>query len=333
MPTYETALGKLSSLGTRVGQFNQAKYALTLLEKKTSGYCLGVCMDWMRRILQGAKGDLRPEAAGRADKERISRLRQTTARGFKAYAVVETLLQNSKKGYEDLKLVYANFSQLSRELYALSKVVQPTYVLTSPLKEKLKKETLTRKELEALYDSVCAKQADLDKTLTPEEEQRQQLPPAALLWGGIVAKMDPFHAGMNEQFSRGQTRRRYAGIGPVKDGAARGAHLTVTAALNWALGQSCFSTGRGMIFEVLTTEDPTDNRSEEGHAHGLYKENNDSYLFLDANFGVFRYPQASLCTAVAYLWENNDVTGEAYYPENKMHPIGQFSYTTFAKAE
>ena len=56
MTDYNTALNKLKSYGELVGQFNQALYAEKLLEKKNvKGYCVGVCIDWMRRILQGRR--------------------------------------------------------------------------------------------------------------------------------------------------------------------------------------------------------------------------------------------------------------------------------------
>ena len=70
----------------------------------------------------------------------------------------------------------------------------------------------------------------------------------------------------------------------------------------------------------------------EGHAHGLYKESDDSYLFLDANFGVFRYRRARISEAMSYLWIDGGDEKIGYYPETKTFPVGQYTYITFGKA-
>ena len=69
----------------------------------------------------------------------------------------------------------------------------------------------------------------------------------------------------------------------------------------------------------------------EGHAHGLYNEGGDFYLFLDPNFGVFRYREECVRAAMEYLWVNGGDTGKGYYPEEKSFPSGHYAYTTFAK--
>jgi hypothetical protein len=112
MTDYNTALIKLKSYGELVGQFNQASYAEALLEKKNvKGYCVGVCIDWMRRILQGAKGSLLPE------KDRRPRLTQTAARGFEAFTVTGSLLKESKATFadrNDVQLIKSKPWRLSR---------------------------------------------------------------------------------------------------------------------------------------------------------------------------------------------------------------------------
>jgi hypothetical protein len=140
--------------------------------------------------------------------------------------------------------------------------------------------------------------------------------------------MDPFHTGMNSENGRDQTRRPYAGIKPVAGAAGFLECSTLALAVNSAIEKACFTEGRGMILEVLTGT----GRSEAGHAHGLYKEGDDLYLFLDPNFGVFRYSKARVSEAMAYLWVNGGDTGIGYYPEDKSFPSGHYSYTTFAKA-
>ena len=102
---------------------------------------------------------------------------------------------------------------------------------------------------------------------------------------------------------------------------------TLALAVNSAIEKACFTKGMGMILEVLTGT----GRSEDGHAHGLYKEGDDLYLFLDPNFGVFRYSKARVSEVMAYLWVNGGDTGKGYYTEEKSFPSGHYAYTTFAK--
>jgi hypothetical protein len=224
MTDYLRVFNKLSSYGVMVGKFNQALYAEKLLNKKdVNGYCLGVCMDWMRRILQGGKPSLQP-GEGKTAEERLSRLKQTTTRGFAAYTVAGSVREQSIKKFDDLNNLFIKVGKVTRELYNLSRKKQTSYTLPLPLQKTLNelknpvKATISRSELETLYEKVCELEGKLEKRLELESEKRKTIPPAALLWGGIVAKMDPLHTGMNSKHGRGQTTRRYAGIGPVAGG-------------------------------------------------------------------------------------------------------------------
>jgi hypothetical protein len=289
MTEHKTALNKLKSYGELVGQFNQALYAEKLLEQKNiKGYCVGVCMDCMRRILQGAKGSLLPE------KDQRPRLKQTAARGFEAYTVTGSLLAESKATFADRNALFIRVGKATRELHTISTTAKDSYNLPSFIQQTLKlinvpvKATISRKELEDAFKKASEFENTFEKFIEGEAGKRKAIPPAALLWGGIVAKMDPFHTGMNSENGRDQTRRPYAGIKPVAGAAGFLECSTLALAVNSAIEKACFTEGRGMILEVLTGT----GRSEAGHAHGLYKEGDDLYLFLDPNFGVFRYSKA-----------------------------------------
>jgi hypothetical protein len=81
-----------------------------------------------------------------------------------------------------------------------------------------------------------------------------------------------------------------------------------------------------MVLEVYTG----DGKSE-GHAHGLYKEGDNLYLFLDPNFGVFRYQEERVRAAMEYLWVTGGDSKKGYYPEEESFPAGRYAYTTFAR--
>ena len=287
-------------------------------------------MDWMRRILQGGKPSLQPGEGSL--EERQSRLKQTTARGFAAYTFAGSAREGSSAKFADLNDLFKKVGKVTRELYALSTKIQPSYSLPLPLQKTLDelknpvKATISRKELETLYDKLVVLEEKLEERLELESKKRKTIPPAALLWGDIVAKMDPFHTGMNGKNGRAQTTRRYAGIGPVAGGAGLVECATVTSAVNSAIRQACFTTGRGMVLEVYTGVSKS-----EGHAHGLYKEGGDLYLFLDPNFGVFRYREERVRAAMEYLWVNGGDSEKGYYPEEESSPSGHYAYTTFAK--
>lgn len=223
MTDYNTVFIKLSSYGVLVGKFNQALYADKLLKKKdVKGYCQGVCVDWLRRILQGGKASLQPGEGSL--EERQSRLKQTAARGFAAFTFAVSAREDSKTKFASLNDLYEKVGKVVRELYTLSTKIQPSYPLPLEMQKTLVelknpvKPTITRTELETLYEKLSVLEDNLKARLEGESTKRLNIPPAAMLWGDIVAKMDPFHAGMSSRNGRALTTRSYAGIAPVDGG-------------------------------------------------------------------------------------------------------------------
>lgn len=178
MTDYLTVFNRLSSYGALVGKFNQALYAEKLLKKRdVNGYCLGVCMDWMRRILQGGKPSLQPGEGSL--EERQSRLKQTTARGFAAYTFAGSAREESSAKFADLNDLFKKVGKVTRELYALSTKIQPSYSLPLPLQKTLDelknpvKATISRKELETLYDKLVVLEEKLEERLELESKSEK----------------------------------------------------------------------------------------------------------------------------------------------------------------
>ncbi len=71
----QTVLSQLASFGTLVGHMNQNERIKNHLEAGylDEGFCRGVCLDWVRRVVQGGKAHFDPredkDATAKEDKE------------------------------------------------------------------------------------------------------------------------------------------------------------------------------------------------------------------------------------------------------------------------
>jgi hypothetical protein len=322
----------------RICEYDQAgfdeKLSHRLRGKANSGYCAGVCIEWLRRVLQGGNKSLIPKK----DKNKETRRLALTARTEMSMAVYLKVKARSEQPYTGGKFQerYEAAGAFISEVHGLLKgTSQHEYLLPRSVLDSFKlatgksmAETIDRNDqkieratLEACYNVMFDwEEKHLEALKTHMSDTR--LPPAVLCWGDVHAKLDSYHNGIREQYgARSPTKRPFSGIRPLED--ARGKDRQSTSpqrAILEAIGSDMFTQGRGMLFEVLTTDGG-------GHGQGVFREAERVYLHLDPNFGVWRCDKRQLAEQMQYLWVDGGDKKSGIYPDLDMVPKGMYRYS------
>jgi hypothetical protein len=86
-PTRDEVRSTLTSYGSKIDNFNQSESERTSTDTRlTEGYCEGVCLDWIRRVLQGGRPSFSPQAIKSDNPEQTRKLKIQSQAARQAHA-------------------------------------------------------------------------------------------------------------------------------------------------------------------------------------------------------------------------------------------------------
>lgn len=292
------------------------------------GYCSGVCMEWLRRVLQGGKNTLNPS---KLEEERYA---ARTAIGVKAF---EWLSQR----YRYTGGIYNTRLDEANELTSLLEEARDTHPGDIPLSPEILQlwTKVTGSPLPVNFftqTSMAGVLALVEKHQKAERYKEYEAhmmstdrpPMPTVLWGdaALLKDLDAHHAGIRAMYDRKPTKKPFSGIRCVEDqNGWKKKYTTPQNAMHAAAQSTHFTQGMGMMFVVWQQDGGS-------HAHGVYNlKDKEYYLFLDPNFGVWAWPYRGLLEGMKYLWLDGGDTSIGIYPENDAKPNGMYEYTLWEK--
>jgi hypothetical protein len=307
--------------------------------KQPHGMCTGVCLEWLRRLLLKSdwpgieKGNLEPgDKAGQTeeDKKRREKKKDTRRLGTQnalegsAKQAFETDLGENPtrhKCVEEYTRLKKRWKEANRD--GVKVVVRgdiaawaTKYKMTGlkvGLPPGIKDSDGINSYLE--YVDEFAHVYDYNKWLEEEPIVARVLREVSL--GAEDARFDPGIA----------LRARFGGMKVVEGANKSRIHTSTTrAAAQQATKSGHFTVGRGMVFGLLEVY------KREGHSLGMYRLDDDNYLWLDPNYGVWKMEDLEIHEAMEFLFDKTGEDGEkgVYQEFGGNDPTG-FEYTIWEK--
>jgi hypothetical protein len=296
-------------------------------EAAKDGFCTGVCLEWLRRVLQGGNASL----IHQGNKDKVSRAIEKVKMSYRAQRTTkDPVLPKTKEevSYEEWQRLKDHFIDLvNRDQNRQEFTLGPNAVaLAKKCFDTSLPMPLSRNTMNALIDLFKTQEDAKCKAYDDSISARTGKSRAVVGWVNVVGDLDKARQIIrNQTTGRTQTKRAYAGIRPLESESTSWYEGDSPAsAVLEALMATGFATGKGMIFDVGTGP-------STGHAHGLYREAEDRFLFLDPNFGVFRYDQQSVLQVMDYLWLNGGTTKKGINSESDLVCNGFYRYSLFER--
>jgi hypothetical protein len=354
MPSREAIIEELKGLGRgQLENFNQIEK-----ERKSSagampvqgyspdgGYCHGVCLDWVRRVLQGGRPRFGPNPQRNAEEGydyNASRQAQAKRQGY-AWASFDVIsarsldATNAQKASNkaDYDKAYDAYVAANKFLMAAhsdlvddyndnahlgeAHVVKVTYgARLLKIFPQLQKPptTLSVKNMRTMYEKIEQRYQALQAPVKAAPIQRSDMDQRT--WSAFTKNMDA-------KFPKGKS---FGGIDliqlhPTKSyGSLPAALASVTDP-----APTDFRNSRAMIVGV----DMQTAKGDTGHAVAVHWHPKDFFVLLDPNYGMFIYERLagakSVNAALSYLF------GKAYPAEPGLRVLNDINYEIFAKRE
>jgi hypothetical protein len=356
MPTTEAVVSQLKSLGRgQLDNFNQME-----LERKaaagsmpvrgyspSTGYCHGVCVDWIRRVLQGGRPRFGPNPKRNAKDgyDYYQRRQEQARRQGHAWAVFDAISSRNmslasaawEKNQADQRQAQDNRDKVVELLASLATRMLEDFndhchlglahnvriaygaqlARVFPQLRGRPPTTLTVGQLDKLGEQVALKHDQLATQKGPAK--KPELPRAAIAQQSYAK----FAGHMDARFPN--KKRSFEGIALIHvhpDKNYGSASAAVAAVTNPP--PTDFKSGRAMIasFGMLA------HGEDIGHAIAIHWHPNDFFVLLDPNYGMFIYERLtgpnSVAGALSYL------LGSAYN-DGATRVSGGMSYEIYAK--
>ena len=353
MPTRKEIRKKLSDLGRgELENFNMSEdERLTNAGaipvngySPETGYCHGVCLDWIRRVLQGGRPRFGPNPERNAEEgyDYHARLQQQAKRQGYAWASfnlisdrnIERSNTQMARNKADYDRAYDDYVKEKRLLQQLNSKLVDDYIANEHFGEthvvkidygaallrafpqlKTARNELTVRNLRGLYQKV-------------EEMYNSLAAPVKVTVSRADIDQRSFEAFTKLMDAKFAKKRKFEGITLIKSypkkqyGSLANAIDAVTSPV-----PTDFCNSRAMIVGFGMTN----GQDRSGHALAVYWHPRDFYILLDPNYGMFIYERLagdkSISSAMDYLF------GTAYPAEPGVRVTNAVEYEIFAKRD
>ncbi|MEF7614027.1 YopT-type cysteine protease domain-containing protein [Aquincola sp. MAHUQ-54] len=339
MPERAEVIQRLSALAVRqVDNFNQSDEhrAWQAGVAMAQGYCHGICLDWVRRVLQGGRAAYGPNPARQNDAgydfnaRRQNQARRQGNAWNQFYAIREDVRRVNNANYTSARSDYeSRFNDLSDLIRQLIPLYNDNADLGDSKQVTLPGTLGTR--LRARYSwTGPAGQAQvglLEQIITDLQAERsalqapQRTPAAAQdqrTWQRFTQRMDQAYG----------KRRAFQNIDLV--------HLNPTTRFNTLddvvasvtdPAMNAYANGMAMVIGIdMRTTD-----GDSGHAVAMHWSGNNQHVFLDPNYGMFEFDSLhqgrSVRSALRYLF------AQVYPTYRSVRAVlNQVEYSTYRRA-
>jgi hypothetical protein len=313
----DTVRSKFKELGgAEVGTFSQQKRRETYIvqgQGVDEGFCRGVCLDWIRRILGGGHESY-GDSPGRA---RLQTVRMGT---IQSYYGEQDFVQT--KRIETLE----NWLNTTLSAYANEKNTKTQIDFPKNLRDIAQLFT----DLDHPDNSQCelGELRAISKCLKDQvtKSDRTAYNKGQVSWSDAAKRMDDFMSGerkkqAEEQYKKGESRRRFMDL--VLLAAAPATQYTSGAdAIDKLLAidefrskNTCLLAGFQRQKTAASTQKTAASTqktaaSVSGHAVAVHRQNTGAFLLFDPNFGAYRYDdEAGLKKALKFLFADDGQVG------------------------
>ena len=299
------------------------------------GMCTGVCLEWLRRLLLKSdwlgieQGNLEP--GYKAGQEEGDKKRREDKKDERRLGTQNALYGSAKQAFEtDLaenptrhKCVQ-EYTQLKQRWEGAKGDSSQSAVVRGAIAAWARKYEM--RELPPGIKGITSYLTDMDEFahLYDYKKWREEEPIEA----GVLREMSQEAEDGRFDAEGIALRARFEGM-KVVEGANKSKipASTTRAAAEQATRSAQFTVGRGMVFGLFGLGD-----KGEGHSLGMYRLDDDNYLWLDPNYGVWKMGELGIHEAMEFLFDKTGLDGEkGVYQENgDKNPTG-FEYTIWEK--
>jgi hypothetical protein len=258
------------------------------------GFCNGVCLDWMRRVVQGGHSWYDPARTARQQP-----LSQAQINERKIAQTMRMGTIHMRTGGDTPPV-----STPEQRLYAARGVLIDLYNANLQAEELQVPAALVRQIKEfATFDDEpnhIYSTAFLGQLIDLLNGPRA--PSGQTSWRAVAVGMDTYFNNARRGAGRNDTSRPFTGI-TVASHTGMTIYPGLGAATNAIFAANGFNIDTGIIagFEILIPQ-PNAPARVSGHSVALFRRANNSYDFFDPNFGVYRYNQGGVTQAINYLF-------------------------------
>lgn len=364
---HEEVIAKMKTLGSQVGEFQQGQRAASLAQplrdRVSGGYCAGICLDWIRRVVQAGRASYEVSPYGgtskRSEQEIQSREAGQTHRGAQAWVTrskeeLEKFKAEEKRLWEDQNKIakrQAKSTQLSSQLEDLKAKSTEAY-------EKYSELHTAYNVLVDVYNHAgsAAEQVSMKPRLDDGEAAYRK---AHQVWRRFTTERDEVLAGLNkvvdklsaanqqqgEQIATPVLQRFWGSYARTMDQFEMlrrmegGKFWTVSkrpfSDLKVVMSAQPFESYIGSFVTMLLAKPEfavtyaailgfDKLQSQTGHAVAVHKLNTGKFHLFDPNYGIFEFDAAPLGEALCYLFE------QAYDGYISSSGKAKIDYTVFA---
>lgn len=319
-PTHDQVRTELKNFGgTQVDDFSMAEPERKIKEA-TDGYCEGIALDWIRRVLQGGRPWLNAtRQRGNPDHLYLQKAQSQAARQALAFREWVPTVNRWEEQYDVAKKrAEKNFNQgltdkaarlqsLNIQLYKLLTINPNAQVeLTPPMIDLIVEffgnpvsRVMDRHKLEDLYE-----------TSIPQMKRQMEVPPP---FDPTGSKAKYLHDGMRKhaytEFSKtldtgSKKKRSFSNISLLSPGPTLN-NLNMNGVVNQLklVGANDLQGQRAVKINLGGMQ----GKKEFYHSTASYIKSafKNPYLFLDPNYGVFAFPQwYEVAKAIVYLYRD-----------------------------
>ena len=306
--------------GTIEGEFSQKSRASEYLEGKkefAEGFCEGVCIDWIRRVLQEGRvafSDMRAQSQTRRQAAVWSALQPR-------YAIIALS--------DRVKAVYNQ--QLGKD------VTLPPDLEEDLVEYYMKKKIEFKCRPGRVYPRTLIE--NLYKDLDTRADSEHHTTTAG--WAAFAHRLDDFHRKQREKMQqeamknapmKGASRKPFIHIKIIDSAEETIYGSSVRVAIEKLLKLNGFQPKTALLLGFVLIH----NGGKTGHAVAVFRPNDLNYVLFDPNVGVFRYKtQGEVVKALKYLFyadfKDGDFKGSVY-PSLGYHATEQVTHILFAHA-
>ena len=322
VPVSETELRERVKMlgGTEVGEgrFNQATRAemlpTELKETVKGGYCEGMCLDWIRRVVQGGGPTYQvspfdPSKQPRTREQIVARETSQTLRGATAWVTrykgpKDQFLQKSQSDYEaELKPVQEAKEEAWKnyeELFKVYKEKEGQYNKCKFASEQTSIKPMMDEAKQAADEALAknkalAAQADKIIIARNEEVKKTEL---ERFWTSYAQLMDEFVAKQRSLEKREASKRAFSSL-TIAASVPSTEYASVTLGVYSLLSNPQFTATRAAClgFSKYT--------GKSGHAVAVHRLNTgDKYHLFDPNLGTFEFGDSGLQEALGVIFSS-----------------------------
>jgi hypothetical protein len=321
-PTPDEVRATLASFGTKIENFNQSDPGRAFKDRRlTDGYCEGVSLDWIRRVLQGGRPSFSPQAKPVVDSnpEHIILRKKQSQAARQAYAFLNW--SNTKQSWQDKSstIKEAHMAKWNRDkdemldklerlegnlLAVLSrlKASESTVELTPTILAEIKEcfgislgSTQDADKVERLYNDTIPKKKTSIKDTKPDTKEILRgvhREAGQRAWKDLVSTADKEHP----------KKRSFSNISLVASlPTQQNLELDGVITQLRALGQNHLKSGMAVKINIGGSQEST----KFFHSTASYLTPEGEYLFLDPNYGIFAYSEwvKGVMKAILYLYQ------------------------------